>query len=243
LAGGIAHDFNNLLQTVQGYSELLLLGKEESEPVHKGLQEIIRAAKRGAVLIRQLLTFSRKEKSKRRPVVLNLEVATVKELLERTIPKRVEFELQLADDPRKVNADPIQIEQVIVNLALNATDAMPEGGKLTIATENVILGEEYCQKYLEVKPGNYVLLTVSDTGHGMDGETREHIFDPFYTTKEVGRGTGLGLAMVYGIVKSHEGYITCSSRPGEGTTFKIYLPAIVDEGETIEEEEAETPVD
>ena len=242
LAGGIAHDFNNLLQAVQGYADLLLLRKKQNDPDYNKLQEIIRVAKRGAELTQQLLTFSRKVESERRPLALNREVAAVKKLLERTIPKMVKVELQLADDPNIVNADPVQIEQVMMNLAVNATDSMPEGGKLTIATENVVLDEKYCEKYLEVKPGNYVLLTISDTGHGMDRETLEHIFDPFYTTKEVGKGTGLGLAMVYGIVKSHEGYIMCRSEPGEGTTFKIYLPALLDGTETTEEEAAEIPV-
>jgi CheY-like chemotaxis protein len=136
----------------------------------------------------------------------------------------IEIELHLCDEPRVLNADPVQVEQLLVNLAVNAKDAMPEGGKLSIATANVVLDKEYCQTHPEATPGEYVLLTVSDTGHGMDRKTLEHIFDPFYTTKEVGKGTGLGLAMVYGIVKNHAGYITCTSKFGEGTDFKIYLP-------------------
>lgn len=138
----------------------------------------------------------------------------------------IEIELTLADELRTVNADPAQIEQALMNLAVNARDAMPEGGKLIIGTKNVTLDEEYCKMHLGAKPGDYVFLTVTDTGHGMDKETLEHLFEPFYTTKGVGRGTGLGLSMVYGIVKSHDGYIFCDSAPGKGATFEIYLPVI-----------------
>jgi PAS domain S-box-containing protein len=226
LAGGLAHDFNNLLQAVQGYAELVLLVKKKDEPGQRELHEIIRAAKRGTELTRQLLTFSRKVESKLQPMDVNRRVEQVKELLARTIPKMIEIELRLADDLKIVDADPTQIEQVLMNLAVNAKDAMPEGGKLFIETRNVSLDKGYCDTHLGVKPGDYVLLMVSDTGYGMDQETLEHIFEPFFTTKGVGRGTGLGLAMVYGIVKSHNGYITCYSEIGHGTTFKIYLPTV-----------------
>jgi len=226
LAGGLAHDFNNLLQAVQGYAELVLLRKKKDEPGHRELHEIIRAAKRGTELTRQLLTFSRKVESKLQPMDLNRRVEQVKELLTRTIPKMIEIDLRLTDDLQMVNADPTQIEQVLMNLAVNAKDAMPEGGRLFIETRNVNLDKGYCDTHLGAKPGNYVLLIVSDTGYGMDQETLEHIFEPFFTTKGVGRGTGLGLAMVYGIVKSHNGYITCYSEIGHGTTFKIYLPTV-----------------
>jgi len=226
LAGGIAHDFNNLLQAVLGYSEMLLLDNDRSWPGYQELQEIRRAALRGAELTQQLLTFSRRVQSKLRPVNLNSEVKQVQTLLQRTIPKMIEVDLIFVDDLRTVNADPLQIEQVLVNLAINARDAMPEGGKLMIGTQNVTLDDKYCKMHLGAKPGDYVLLTVSDTGQGMDKETLEHLFEPFYTTKGVGKGTGLGLAMVYGIVKSHEGYILCDSEPGKGTTLKIYLPVI-----------------
>ena len=226
LAGGIAHDFNNLLQAVQGYAELLLLRKTEEESGYKELLEISRAAKRGGDLTRQLLTFSRKVESKLQPVDLNRTVNDVKMLLERTIPKMIKVELRLMGNLHSVNADASQVEQVMMNLAVNARDAMPEGGTLTIETKNVILDEEDCCSQPELTPGNYVLLTVSDTGQGMDKTTLEHIFDPFFTTKEVGKGTGLGLAMVYGIVKSHQADITCISNPGEGTAFKIHFPAI-----------------
>ena len=231
LAGGIAHDFNNLLQAIQGYTELLLMRKKEGEPDWRELQEVIRASKRGAELTQQLLTFSRKVESKRRPLDFNQEVGELQELLERTIPKMIDVEFKLADNLKMVNADSVQLKQVLMNLAVNAKDAMAEGGKLLIETQGVTLDQEFCRRYAEVKVGDYVLLSISDTGHGMDKGTLEHIFDPFYTTKEVGKGTGLGLAIVYGIIKSHEGYITCYSRPEEGTTFRIYLPTI--EPETV----------
>ena len=226
LAGGIAHDFNNLLQAVQGYSELLLLEKPEGEQGYRELQEIRRAAKRGGELTRQLLTFSRKVESKLQPVELNRIVEGVRLLLERTIPKMIKIELHLTGNLYNVNADASQVEQVLMNLAVNARDAMPDGGTLSIETSNVILGEEAPRSQPELTPGNYVLLAVTDTGQGMDKATLENIFDPFFTTKEVGKGTGLGLAMVYGIVKNHHGHITCVSKPGKGSAFEIYLPAI-----------------
>jgi PAS domain S-box-containing protein len=242
LAGGIAHDFNNLLQAIQGYAELLLLRKEKNEPGYRELNEIVRAAKRGGELTQQLLTFSHRVESKRQPIILNAQVAKVKKLLERTIPKMIQIELQLADDSKYVNADPIQIEQVLMNLAVNAADAMPEGGKLTVATENTVLDEEYFRAYPEAKPGEYVLLKVTDTGQGMDKETLERIFEPFYTTKEVGKGTGLGLAMAYGIVKTHKGFILCHSEYGRGTTFEIYLPATAQQKEMVGPKELEFPL-
>ncbi len=225
LAGGIAHDFNNLLQAIQGYTELLLMRKKEGEPGFRELREVIRASKRGAELTKQLLTFSRKVESKKMPLDLNQEVGELRQLLERTLPKMIEVEFNLDPDLRTINADSSQLKQVLMNLAVNAKDAMPEGGKLVVETQNITLDQEFCKKYAEVKPGDYVLLSMSDTGHGMEKETLEHIFDPFYTTKEVGKGTGLGLAIVYGIVKNHEGYVMCYSRPGSGASFTIYLPA------------------
>ena len=231
LAGGVAHDFNNLLQAVQGYAELLLLRKERSEFGCKELQAIRRAARRGADLTQQLLTFSRRVDSRLRLVDLNHVIVEVKRLLLRTVPKMIDIEPQLASDLKLINADSAQLEQVLVNLAVNAKDAMPDGGRLVIETATVILDEDYCRTHLGVLPGEYVQLSVSDSGHGMDRGTLEHIFAPFYTTKAVGKGTGLGLAMVYGIVKSHEGYIMCYSEPDEGTTFKIYFPVAEQDGE------------
>jgi len=230
LAGGIAHDFNNLLQGILGYTQILIMPRDESDPDIASLRQIEKAANRASELTRQLLTFSRKVESKPRPVNLNQEVHEVEKLLKRTIPKMIDIELHLEEGLETINADPSQLEQVIMNLGVNARDAMPEGGKLVIETENVFLDESYCRDHLGARPGKYVLLSISDTGFGMDKDTLEHIFDPFFTTKEVGKGTGLGLAMVYGIVKSHEGYIMCYSEPGQGTAFKIYLPVI--EGNT-----------
>jgi signal transduction histidine kinase/ActR/RegA family two-component response regulator len=239
LAGGIAHDFNNMLQAVLGYGQLLLFGKEKDEPGYKDIQEIVSAAGRGRELTRQLLTFSSKVESKRQPLNLNHQVEQVRKLLERTIPKMIAIEIHLADDLETIDADPAQMEQVLMNLAVNAKDAMPEGGRLVIETTNTTLDDDYCKAHLEARTGDYVLLTVSDTGHGMDRKTQARIFEPFFTTKGPGKGTGLGLAMVYGIVKSHDGYIMCYSELGEGTTFKIYLPVIERRGETAEPKEAE----
>jgi PAS domain S-box-containing protein len=237
LAGGIAHEFNNLLQAVQGYAELLLLRRKKEEPTYRELDEIVRAAKRGGELSQQLLTFSRKVESKLRPVDLNFEVDRAIKLLSRTVPRMIEIEFHSEKELKPVNADPAQIEQILVNLALNAKDAMPDGGKLTIGTENVIFNEEYCRRQAGAESGEYVLLMVADTGHGMDKETRERIFEPFFTTKGLGEGTGIGLAIIYGIVKNHGGRITCSSVPGAGTTFKIYLPAMEHEAPSAKEEE------
>jgi nitrogen-specific signal transduction histidine kinase/CheY-like chemotaxis protein len=225
LAGGIAHDFNNLLQSVLGYTEILLMKDQVRQYASQDLEEIKRAAKRGAELTQQLLTFSRKIQSKLRPVDINQEVVQVPKILQRTLPKMIDVELSLDGALKPMNADLAQIEQILINLAVNARDAMPEGGKLTIETKNVVLDQEFCKNHLGLKPGDYVRLTVSDTGHGMDQETLKNIFDPFFTTKEVGKGTGLGLAMVYGIVKNHDGNIFCESTLNHGTTFKIYFPA------------------
>ncbi|CAB1078803.1 hypothetical protein D1AOALGA4SA_6530 [Olavius algarvensis Delta 1 endosymbiont] len=226
LAGGIAHDFNNLLQAVQGFAEMLLFDKHKSDPGYSELQQISQAAQRGADLTRQLLTFSRKIESEMRPVDLNVLVEKTKILLERTLPRMIAIKLRLAPPGKIVNGDPAQLEQILMNLAVNAKDAMPEGGELILQTASTCLDEAYCQLQPETKPGDYVLLTVSDNGCGMDEETLTNIFDPFYTTKGRAEGTGLGLAMVYGIVKSHGGHIECISGLGVGTSFKIYLPAI-----------------
>ncbi|MFH0825132.1 MAG: ATP-binding protein, partial [Pseudomonadota bacterium] len=163
------------------------------------------------------------------PVNLNRDIEDLRKLLSRTIPKMIEINLHLDSDLKPVNADLVRMGQLLMNLAVNARDAMPDGGKLTIRTENITLDEEYCSRHLDVKPGAYVLLTVSDTGYGMDEETVNRIFEPFFTTKKVGEGTGLGLATVYGIVKQHGGFVTCYSEPGHGTRFGIYLPALEQE--------------
>jgi len=226
LAGGIAHDFNNLLSVVLGYSELLLANKAVDDPEYDDLVRIAGAARNGADLVQRILTFSRKVETQPRPLNLNHTVKQAEHLLRRTIPRIIELELVLRPDLKMVNADPGQIEQVVLNLALNAKDAMPEGGRLVIETDNIALGEEFRKSHLGGEPGNYVMMKVSDTGVGIEECVREHIFEPFYTTKGVGQGSGLGLAMVYGIVTGHGGYVECYSNPGAGTTFVIYLPTL-----------------
>jgi two-component system cell cycle sensor histidine kinase/response regulator CckA len=242
LAGGIAHDFNNLLQVVHGYAELALLDIAESNKVYKQLQEIRRAAKTAAELTDSLLTFSRQVESQLRPVNLNHELEQVVRMLRRTIPRMIEIKLKPAGNLDLVNADPSQLQQVLMNLGLNARDAMPDGGELVIQTRNVVLDAQYCTFHLGAEPGKYVVLEVTDSGQGMDKEALEHIFEPFYTTKDVGKGTGLGLAMVYGIVKGHHGHIFCYSEPGRGTSFKIYLPTIETEQLHHDTQQKEYPV-
>lgn len=226
LAGGIAHDFNNLLTVILGFSEILLMDKKEGEQEYADLLKIVQAARNGADLVRRILTFSTKVETKLRPIDLNHEVKQAQKLLNRTIPKMIEIELALDSNLKKVNGDPGQIEQILLNLAVNAQHAMPDGGRLVVETKTAHLDEDYCQTHINVKPGEYAVLMVSDTGHGMETEVLEHIFEPFYTTKKQGEGTGLGLAMVFGIVKSLGGHIVCYSEPGFGTTFKIFFPVI-----------------
>ena len=230
LAGGIAHDFNNILQAISGYAQILMIQNGPEAPGYKKLQAIDKSVQRASDLTKRLLIFSRKVESKLRPVDLNHEIVMVSKLLERTIPKMINIELHLSEDLETINADSLQLEQVVMNLGVNARDAMLEGGRLIFETANVTLDKEYCKNHLGSTLGKYVLMSVSDTGHGMDKETLKHIFEPFYTTKETGKGTGLGLAMVYGIVKNHGGYITCSSKIGQNTTFKIYFPVLKAEG-------------
>lgn len=230
LSGGIAHDFNNLLQVIQGYSDLALFYIPEGQKAHTHLREIKKATRSAAELTQGLLTFSRQIESKLRPVDVNHEIRAVTAMLSRTIPKMVEIRTKLEEGIHTVNADPSQLQQVLINLALNARDAMPGGGTFTIETCNLRLDEAYCRTHLGTKPGDYVLLSVTDDGSGMDSKTKARIFDPFFTTKEMGKGTGLGLSIAYGIIRSHGGHILCYSEPGEGTAFKIYLPAIVEEG-------------
>ncbi len=226
LAGGIAHDFNNLLTIIQGFSELVLMEKKEEDRDYPDLLKIVRAARNGADLVRRILTFSRRVETKQRPVDLNHEVAEAERLLRRTIPKMIEIVLGLDPTLGKIDGDPGQIEQILLNLAVNAQHAMPEGGTLVIETKNVLLDEDYCRNHIDVSPGPYALLLVKDNGHGMTKDVLDHVFEPFYTTKKQGEGTGLGLAMVFGIVKSHGGAITCRSEPRVGTTFEIYFPVI-----------------
>ena len=226
LAGGIVHDFNNLLQSIQGFSEVLLFGKNKDDPSFAILKRIMAAVHRGGKLTRQLLTYSRKIKSKKRPIHLNDHVRQAHQLLQSTIPKMIEIELRLEEGLKMVNADSVQMEQVLMNLAINARDAMPDGGRLVIETANVRLPEKLSETQSMSTSREGILLSVSDTGHGMDEDTMEKIFEPFFTTKAPGKGTGLGLSMVHGIVKNHCGRISCRSTPGKGTCFQIYLPAV-----------------
>jgi two-component system, cell cycle sensor histidine kinase and response regulator CckA len=233
LAGGVAHDFNNLLQVVLGYSELMLADEDLSDRLRVDLGKVLLAARSGADLVQRLLTFSRKTETNPLDLDLNQRIRQTHKFLERTIPKMIDIELILAEDLSRIHADPTQLDQVLMNLSVNARDAMPEGGRLIIETANVFIDEDYAASHLETKLGMYVQLSVSDTGSGMDRETLEHIFEPFFTTKAPGKGTGLGLAMVFGIVKQHHGFVECYSEVGRGTTFKIYLPAISAEPEEV----------
>ena len=231
LAGGIAHDFNNLLMVISGYSEFLL-GRLGDEPRLRGpAQEIASAAERASSLTRQLLAFSRKQMLAPRVVNLNDVATETLKMLTRMIGEDIDLVMVPATDLWPVRADAGQIEQVIMNLAVNARDAMPSGGKLTIETSNVALDEEYARFHAPLRPGDYVMVAISDTGAGMDAETQSHIFEPFFTTKGT-KGTGLGLSTVYGIIKQSGGYIWVYSEVGKGTTFKIYLPRVASTGET-----------
>lgn len=227
LAGGVAHDFNNLLTVIQGHAQLLLDGLGVADPRREDAEEVWRSVKRAATLTRQLLAFSRKQILKPETVDLNVIVASMEKLLRRLIGEEIRFEARLAGDLGRVLADPGQVEQVIMNLVVNARDAMPGGGRLSITTADIELGEEYTSRFSDpVKPGPYVLLTVRDTGIGMTPEVRARIFEPFFTTKEQGQGTGLGLSTVFGIVKQSGGYIWVESTVGAGTTIKLYLPRV-----------------
>ena len=241
LAGGVAHDFNNMLSVILGYAELIKAKLPDGDPVLKDVLAIEKAANHSRDITRQLLAFSRKQIIAPRLIDLNDLVASYRNTLSRLIGEDIDLRFCPGEDLWQINFDPAQVEQILINLAVNARDAMPDGGKLTIETENSHLDEAYCLKHLGFKPGQYVFLGVSDDGMGMDKQIQSHLFEPFFTTKEVGKGTGLGLATVYGMVKQNGGFIICYSEPGRGTTFKIYIPRVAEEDQA-EEAPKETPV-
>jgi signal transduction histidine kinase len=226
LAGGIAHDFNNSLTLIKVCSQLALQELKEGDPVREKIQKIDEATQRSGDLTRQLLTFSRRQVVEMKVLALNNLLTNLDKMLRRVIGEDIELVNKTSEGLGKVKADPGQIEQVIVNLTVNARDAMPEGGKLVFETADVELDQEYARTHVLVTPGRYVMLSVSDTGKGMTPEVQKHIFEPFFTTKENGKGTGLGLFMVYGIVQKYGGHIIADSEPGVGSTFKIYFPQV-----------------
>jgi len=235
LAGGIAHDFNNMLTAIIGYTDLSLRRVGLESPIRRNLEETKKAAERAASLVRQLLAFSRKQILEPKVLDLNDVVKDMEKMLTRLIGENVKLATQLDPNLGSVKADPCQVEQIIVNLIVNARDAMPRGGSVTIETANTMLDDQ-------TVPREYVMLAVTDSGTGMDQETQRRIFEPFFTTKDVGKGTGLGLSTVYGIVKQSGGYIRVFSEPGQGATFKIYLPRMDDATSvTVEKQEISVP--
>jgi len=226
LAGGVAHDFNNLLTIITGYSQLILKTLSPSDPNRYSAEQIVKAGERAAALTQQLLAFSRRQVLQPKVVELNKLVTSLSSMLRRLIGEDIDLRLEMRPELGRVNADPGQMEQVLMNLVVNARDAMPEGGTLTIETANVTLDESYVSRHMTVKPGPYAMLAVSDNGIGMDEATQARLFEPFFTTKSSGRGTGLGLSTVFGIVKQSGGSVDVYSVPGRGTSVKVYLPRI-----------------
>lgn len=224
LAGGVAHDFNNLLTVITGYGQMILSRLSPTDASHGDMEEVLNAANRAAVLTSQLLAFSRRRMAESRVFDLNTVVSGMEKMLRRLIGEDVRLETALDRSVRPIKADPGQVEQIIMNLVVNARDAMPGGGKITIRTDEVELSDDYARAHIGVRSGRYVMLAVSDTGRGMNEEVRRHIFEPFFTTKDPGKGTGLGLSTVYGIVKQSGGDIWVDSQPDKGTTFKLYFP-------------------
>ena len=227
LSGGIAHDFNNILHCILGYTEWALLKRYKTSPDYEPLKQIVSMVKKGKYLAGQLLTFGRKMDSQLEVLDFNQILKNVEKILRRTIPRMIDIELQLDNNLKNVAADAGQCEQILMNLCINAKDSMPEGGKLTLKTENVCLNGGPDSVNIDLPPGDYIRLTIADTGHGISKDALMHIYEPFFTTKEKGKGTGLGLSMVYAIVKNYDGAIECISNPGAGTTFRIYLPPAV----------------
>ncbi|HOP40764.1 MAG TPA: ATP-binding protein, partial [Geobacteraceae bacterium] len=230
LAGGIAHDFNNILTAIIGYSEIISMKLEKTSPLGKHLEQVLVAAERAAELTNGLLAFSRKQVLHTKPLDLCQVVEGVEKMLRRLIPEDIDFKTVISEEVLTVMADKGQIEQVLMNLVTNAKDAMPKGGMLSITVASITINESFMHAHGFGKPGSYAVITVSDTGHGMDKKTLEKIFEPFFTTKETGKGTGLGMAIIYGIVKQHNGYITVESEKGKGTKFSIYLPLVIEDG-------------
>ena len=224
LSGGLAHDFNNILHCILGYTEMALMGKSKDSPDYDTFHQIELMINKGSELARQFLAFGRKIPLQFKPIDLNLVIRELISLLRRTIPKMIEIELKLTENPKIINADAGQCEQVLMNLSINSENAMGKNGKLTFKTENVVLNPDHPQTLLNPSSPEYLLLTVSDTGHGMSPKTIDHIYEPFFTTKE--EGTGLGLSIVYSIVKDHGGFIESESNVGKGTTFRIYFPVL-----------------
>lgn len=240
LAGGIAHDFNNLLTIIQGNNSLILERLEPGGELARYSQEVKQASERAASLTQQLLAFSRKQVMIPRAMSLNRTVTAVERMLHRLIGEDIRLQVDLDPDLGSVHADPSQIELVLLNLAVNSRDALPQGGRLRISTQGVDLSDSSKARPFDLEPGRYALLSFSDDGLGMDEETRSHAFEPFFTTKEEGKGTGLGLSTVYGIVKQSGGGVTVDSRPGEGTRFRIYLPIALDPVEPNEDRPSKT---
>jgi two-component system cell cycle sensor histidine kinase/response regulator CckA len=226
LAGGVAHDFNNLLTVIGGYSQMVMQQMGPGDPNYGSLEEIARASDRAAALTRQLLAFSRNQVLEPKILDMNEIVLDMEKMLQRLLPANIELVTALSGDIGQIKADPGQIEQVLLNLVVNARDAMPEGGRLVVETGNTDLDDAYCRSHTEAVAGPYVVLTVSDTGSGMSAETQTRVFEPFFTTKEVGKGTGLGLSTVFGIVRQSGGTVGIYSEVGSGSTFKVYLPRI-----------------
>jgi PAS domain S-box-containing protein len=228
LAGGIAHDFNNLLTIINGFSEMILLETGKDDPRYRDLKKILETGRKGADMVQRLLSFTKKAPTKLEPLDLNHRIEESKKLMDRSFPKTIEIKTNLPDNLGMVNADAGQMDQLIMNLCVNAKDAMTDGGRIEIETRNTIVDKEYCRLNPDAKPGSHVLIEISDTGAGMSKETMDRIFDPFFTTKgwDFKKGTGLGLSVAKGIVEQHDGWITCESEPGKGTTFRIYFPAI-----------------
>jgi two-component system cell cycle sensor histidine kinase/response regulator CckA len=242
LAGGVAHDFNNMLSVIFGYSELIKTKLAPDDPIMRDFEQIQRAAKRAQDITQQLLAFSRKQVLEPKILNINELIHCFENNLSRLIGEDIELKFFPSRDIENIEFDPTQIEQILMNLAINARDAMPAGGNLTFETANVSLDEAYCREHVGFIPGNFVQISVSDNGNGMDTETISHIFEPFFTTKEIGKGTGLGLATVYGIVKQGGGFINVYSEPGRGTTFKIYIPVSTGDIESLNIDEDQGPV-